>query len=131
MEDAFKEPADHRLEEGVETSKRISEARLIANRLNAKKSTGPRTEKGKRRSSMNALKHGMTSRFAMLADEDPDAFERRLFGWHDEFEPETDSERYRVEHAVHSSWLVQRARTGGLGAALPKGTDGARPEART
>ena len=81
----------------------VSEARLIANALNAKKSTGPRTEAGKRRSSMNAIKHGMTSRFAMLPDEDPAGFERRLFEWHHEFGPQTESERVRVEDAVHCS----------------------------
>ena len=36
-----------------------SPARLAANRLNAQKSTGPRTEEGKSRSRANALKHGL------------------------------------------------------------------------
>ena len=36
----------------------LSEAQLLANFLNAQKSTGPRTESGKARSSMNALKSG-------------------------------------------------------------------------
>ena len=40
-----------------------SERQLIANRLNAKKSTGPRTALGKLRSSRNALKHGLYSHF--------------------------------------------------------------------
>jgi len=37
----------------------ISEARLRANRQNAKKSTGPKTPRGKTYSSRNALKHGL------------------------------------------------------------------------
>jgi hypothetical protein len=40
----------------------LSEARLMANRQNALRSTGPRTVSGKSRSSQNALKHGLTSR---------------------------------------------------------------------
>ncbi len=36
--------------------KTISQARLRANRLNAQKSTGPRSEEGKRRSALNSLK---------------------------------------------------------------------------
>ncbi len=36
----------------------VSERKLAANRENAKKSTGPRTERGKARSSQNAYKHG-------------------------------------------------------------------------
>jgi hypothetical protein len=48
--------------DGSETSqpkKSISEARLRANRQNAKKSTGPKTSRGKTYSSRNALKHGL------------------------------------------------------------------------
>ena len=37
----------------------LSLKRLRANRRNAKKSTGPRTAAGKRRSSVNSLKHGV------------------------------------------------------------------------
>jgi hypothetical protein len=40
----------------------ISEARLRANRENAKKSTGPKTARGKAYSRRNALKHGMTAK---------------------------------------------------------------------
>ena len=37
----------------------VSEARLRANRENAKKSTGPKTARGKAYSRRNALKHGL------------------------------------------------------------------------
>jgi len=41
----------------------VSAAMLAANRANAQKSTGPRTEAGKAISSLNRLKHGGRSRF--------------------------------------------------------------------
>lgn len=41
---------------GAQTS--VSDRKLAANRENAKKSTGPQTERGKTRSSKNAYKHG-------------------------------------------------------------------------
>src|SRR5688572_17491033 len=45
-----------------------SERKRRANRNNAKKSTGPKTAAGKARSKMNALKHGMLSSEALIAD---------------------------------------------------------------
>jgi hypothetical protein len=48
----------------------VSEAKLQANRANAKKSTGPRTALGKAWSRRNALRHGLTSRIVLF---DPQA----------------------------------------------------------
>ena len=46
---------------------KISVSKLIANRSNALKSTGPRSEVGKRRSAVNSKKHGLNS-LLMSAD---------------------------------------------------------------
>ncbi len=46
----------------------ISEARLRANRENSKKSTGPKTTRGKDYSRRNALKHGLLSKTLLFAD---------------------------------------------------------------
>jgi len=45
--------------------------RAATNRANAQNSTGPRTEPGKQRSSLNALGHGLTAQTAVLPSEDP------------------------------------------------------------
>ena len=50
-----------------------SKEKMSANRLNAKKSTGPRTEAGKAISRRNGLKHGLTGEGVILPGEDVDA----------------------------------------------------------
>jgi len=52
-------------------------AQIEANRLNAQKSTGPTTERGKARAKRNAVTHGMTARTIMpvLPQEDPKELE--------------------------------------------------------
>ena len=50
-------------------------AQIQANRLNAQKSTGPRTAEGKERASQNAVKHGLLAREAVIQGEDPAEFE--------------------------------------------------------
>ena len=52
-----------------------SDKQIAANRLNAQRSTGPRTPSGKAKVSPNALKHGLTARDVVLPGENPDDFE--------------------------------------------------------
>src|SRR4051794_389150 len=84
------------------------DARTLANRRNALRSTGPRTAEGKKRSSMNALKHGLTAKTVVLPGEDAAAFDERLDAWLDEFQPEGASQVVSVEHAVHATWRLDR-----------------------
>lgn len=51
-----------------------TEKQLVANRQNALKSSGPRSLDGKRRSSPNALRHGLTSTQMVIPGEDPAEF---------------------------------------------------------
>ncbi len=61
-------PVDSALPVTEEPPKRtISEAKLRANAENAKKSTGPKTDRGKRYSSFNATKHGLLARKVMFS----------------------------------------------------------------
>jgi hypothetical protein len=53
----------------------VSERRLAANRANAQKSTGPRTPEGKRRSALNATRHGILSQVLHLPEEEMAAYD--------------------------------------------------------
>ena len=66
-----------------------SEARIAANRANALKSTGPRTQEGKDRSRQNAVKHGLTGDGIALPAEDAEAVALRFDSLRDQFDPKT------------------------------------------
>ena len=51
-----------------------TDKQIAANRLNAKNSTGPRTDAGKRRSRRNAIRHGLTAETIIGVLEDPAAY---------------------------------------------------------
>jgi hypothetical protein len=51
-----------------------SDARLRANRTNAKKSTGPKTAEGKGRSALNATRHGILSQVIHLPEEEMSSY---------------------------------------------------------
>src|ERR1700677_1295172 len=88
----------------------ISAAKLEANRRNARKSTGPRTEKGKERSRLNAVTYGLRAETLVLLDEDPQALEGRKEAWRASLSPRDDVEQSTVDDAVEYAWLRDRAR---------------------
>jgi hypothetical protein len=57
-----------------------SERQIAANRRNARRSTGPKSQAGKRRSSANALCHGLSCGIGDSAGAAIDALARRLVG---------------------------------------------------
>jgi hypothetical protein len=67
-------PACHSSTEELTQTMSISDKQLAANRANAQKSTGPKTEAGKTRSSMNGRKHGFTGHATITTEEDYEAW---------------------------------------------------------
>jgi hypothetical protein len=69
------------------------DARTRANRRNANRSTGPKTDEGKRRSSLNALKHGVYARSVAIPSgvlaEDQDAVDKYLDDIVESLDPQT------------------------------------------
>ncbi|MBP7050145.1 MAG: hypothetical protein KBE65_03945 [Phycisphaerae bacterium] len=86
-----------------------SVAQIQANRLNAQRSTGPRTPEGKERASQNATKHGLLAREAVIAGEDPEEFELYREGMLQELAPAGAVETMLAERVVGLSWRLQRA----------------------
>jgi hypothetical protein len=86
-----------------------TEARRAAiNRANSTHSTGPRTESGKQRSSLNAVSHGLTARTAVLPTEDPDTYQRHIQQFLDEYRPATPTETQLVHEIANTAWRLNR-----------------------
>ena len=82
--------------------------RTAANRANSLHSTGPRTDSGKQRSSLNALRHGLTAASPVLPSEDQAAFDAHRRGFFDEYQPATPSESQLVQELADTSWRLNR-----------------------
>ena len=86
----------------------VSEKQIAANRLNAGKSTGPRTPEGKAAVSQNAFVHGLRSRQLLLPGEDLAEFQRLTGGLEDEWQPATPTEAALVEQMAAALWKIKR-----------------------
>src|SRR6266851_1680995 len=78
-----------------------SAARIAANRSNARRSTGPRTPRGKAASSRNACKHGFRS--SVLPPPTPE-FTALLDAFRAEHHPATDAEESCVRSIALAVW---------------------------
>ena len=96
-------------------------AQIKANRKNAKKSTGPRTEEGKTRSAKNSLKHGLLARDTVMPGEDPADFDRQLSALEADIQPANSLEFELVRQIADAQWRMRRLtrlETGFLAAAV-------------
>ncbi len=94
----------------MSTEEIISAAQLLANRLNAEKSTGPKTEEGKRISKMNALRHGLTGCLTIMPWEDRVAYEAFLTEQESQWNAETPMEKELAVSIAEDLWRLKRAR---------------------
>ena len=86
-----------------------SKSQIKANRKNSKKSTGPRTAKGKAKVSKNAMKHGLFAEEAIIKGENPEEFEDFREKLIKELAPAGHIECILAERVVSLSWRLQRA----------------------
>jgi hypothetical protein len=83
-------------------------ARTARNRENASHSTGPKTEAGKKRSCLNALRHGLTGHTMVLPAEDHVAYQDLTNQFFDDFKPVGILEKHLVQALADTSWRLQR-----------------------
>jgi hypothetical protein len=80
----------------------LSEAQRLANRLNAQKSTGPKTTEGKAKSALNACRHQLTGQVITMTEPD------RIM-YMQEWKPEGATEIQLVTRIAHDNWRLNRA----------------------
>ena len=86
----------------------VSERKREANRRNAGRSTGPKTAAGKKRSSLNALTHGLRAELVVLPDEDAAAFAAERDAFFEQWKPADPTQASFVERLAAGSWRLRR-----------------------
>lgn len=84
--------------------------KIEANRANARKSTGPKTEAGKMAASANATRHGLTSAKLIAGDEKQEDFDLLLLDLQQSYKPANPAEQMLVVEIAQTFWRLQRAR---------------------
>ena len=87
-----------------------SEAQILANQINALRSTGPRTEAGKNRSSCNAFRHGLTAQVTVMTDPDREAQDKFVKAYVADLAPEGAQETQLAQAIAFDTWRMNRTR---------------------
>jgi hypothetical protein len=82
---------------------------LDANRRNARHSTGPVTEDGKKRSRRNAVRHGLTAETVIDALEDADDYSAFELSITSDYDAQSATERELVLRLASLLWRLRRA----------------------
>jgi len=83
-------------------------AQIAANQKNSQLSTGPTSEAGKAKSSLNAIKSGLTGRTVLLPGDDAALYEAHLSHFIKHHEPAGDDERNLVQSLADTEWRLLR-----------------------
>ena len=86
-----------------------TEAQVAANRVNAQKSTGPRTPEGKAAVAQNAVTHGLRAQAVVLPGEDREEYSRYHTALLEELHPEGFEETELAERIAGLCWQLRRA----------------------
>ncbi len=85
-----------------------SQAQIAANQKNAQLSTGPTSETGKAKSSLNAVKTGLTGRTVLLPGDDAALYEAHVARFVERFQPDGPEEQNLVQSLADTEWRLLR-----------------------
>ncbi|MBV8808535.1 MAG: hypothetical protein JO033_07660 [Acidobacteriaceae bacterium] len=85
-----------------------TEAQIAANQKNAQLSTGPTSQTGKAKSSLNAVKTGLTGRTVLLPSDDAALYEAHVAEFMRVWQPVDDNERNLVQSLADTEWRLLR-----------------------
>ncbi len=85
-----------------------SEAQLAANRANAQKSTGPRTDSGKALTRHNAVRNALTGQTILLPADDAILYQNHCDAYRNELKPEGAFETILVQAVADHDWRLAR-----------------------
>src|SRR5207253_5429865 len=86
-----------------------TDAKLNANRQNAQRSTGPRTPEGKKRSSLNATRHGLTGQVHVTTESDRKVYDSHCGEFFQDWQPQGATEKHLVQTVAEKQWQSHRA----------------------
>ena len=78
------------------------------NRLNASKSTGPRSVPGKQRSRLNAVKHNLSGQHLILQESEVEAYNRMSASMLNDLNPKTEPERQIAQKIIDINFRLNR-----------------------
>jgi len=85
-----------------------TEQQIAADRLNAELSSGPKSPEGRKRSSMNALRHGLTGQVTTMTDDDRTAHEKFSKALIHDLAPQGAMETQLAQRIATDSWRLNR-----------------------
>jgi hypothetical protein len=86
-----------------------TDRQIAANRLNARKSTGPRTAEGRERVRRNAVRHGLTARTVVAAFEDENEFKAFTNRITSDYAPTSPLSLELAQRLAALLWRLRRA----------------------
>jgi hypothetical protein len=85
-----------------------SQRKINSARANGAKSHGPKTDAGRKASSLNAVTHGLYAKGVILANESSEEHKEMLASYTQQFHPEGRAEMDLVEEMVAAKWRQRR-----------------------